>query len=44
MKQLFLDGCDQELKFVVWRAKKFISDTLEYMNQQESSSEYAESN
>jgi hypothetical protein len=43
IKELFMDGHDQELKFIVWKAKNFISDILEYMNQQESSSEYVNS-
>jgi hypothetical protein len=40
MTQMFMDGCDQELKFIVWKAKNFISNVLEPMTQQESPSEY----
>jgi hypothetical protein len=43
MRDLFVDGCDQELKFTVWKAKDFISDVIQSTNQQESSSEYVDS-
>jgi hypothetical protein len=43
VQDLFVDGCNQELKFTVWKAKDFISNVLQYMNEQESSSEYVDS-
>ncbi|XP_021915571.1 uncharacterized protein LOC110827823 isoform X3 [Zootermopsis nevadensis] len=43
IRDLFVDGCNQELKFTVWKAKKFISNVLQYVNEQESSSEYVDS-
>jgi len=37
-----VDGCCQELKFTVYKAKNFISGVLDYMHEQESSSEYVD--
>jgi hypothetical protein len=39
LKELFVDGCYQELKFTVYEAKNFISDVLDCMYKQEHSSE-----
>ena len=37
-----MEGCCQELKFTVHKAKKFISGVLDYMYEQERSSEYVD--
>jgi hypothetical protein len=42
LKELFVDGCCQELTFAVYKAKNFISDVLEYMTKHESSFEYGD--
>lgn len=37
-----MDGCNQELKLTVYKAKNLISNVLEYVNEQESSSEFVD--
>ena len=38
-----MEGCCQELKFTVYKAKNFISGVLDHMYEQECSSEYVDS-
>ena len=42
VKQLFVEGCCQELKFTVYETKNLISNVLQHMFEQEYSSKFVD--